>query len=77
MLDHMIKIAKHIRPELVCKWIAAGAAGMLCAVIYDYATKGDDIFFEDGEYDWVVDGATEETSSQVEENPSGQTVTYF
>lgn len=59
MLGHMIKIVKHIRPEIVFKWVAAGIAGMLCMITYDYTTKGDDIFFEDGEYDWLINGSTE------------------
>lgn len=65
MLDHMIRIIKHVRPELVCKWVAAGAAGMLCAIAYDYATKGDDIFFEDGKYDWLVDGVNNTSEEEL------------
>lgn len=65
MLDHIVNIIKHVRPELAIKWIAAGVAGMLCAITYDYATKGDNIFFEDGEYDWLVNCANNTSEEEL------------
>lgn len=57
MLDHFIKMAKHVRPELVAKWLGIAGIAFVSAIVYDIGTKGDNIFFEDGDYDWLVDGA--------------------
>lgn len=65
MLDHFVKIAKHIRPELVAKWLGIAGIAFVSAIVYDIGTKGDDIFFEDGEYDWLVDGVNNTSEEEL------------
>lgn len=77
MLDHMIKIAKHIRPELIAKWVGIAGIAFVSAIVYDIGTKGDDIFFEEGEYEWLIDGSTEQTIDETENASDEVSVTYF
>lgn len=77
MLGHFIKIVEHIRPELIAKWLGIAGIAFVSVVVYDIGSKGDDIFFEDGEYGWLIDGAGEQTSNEVEDPPDEATITYF
>lgn len=65
MLDHFVKIAKHIRPELVAKWLGIAGIAFVSAIVYDIGTKGDDIFFEDGKYEWLVDGVNNTSEEEL------------
>lgn len=49
MSEYLKNLVTHIRPELLVKWFAVGGLAFLGAITYDYATKGSDIFFDDGE----------------------------
>lgn len=75
MLNHFIKIIEHIRPELVAKWLGIAGIAFVSAVVYDIGIKGDDIFFEDGEYDWLIDGT--KNASEEEYYAVGQDEPYL
>lgn len=63
MNEYLKTLITHIRPELLVKWFAVGGLAFLGAVTYDYATKGSDIFFDDGETEDLIMHHAEQTLS--------------
>lgn len=49
MSEYLKNLVTCIRPELLIKWFAVGGLAFLGAATYDYAIKGSDIFFDNGE----------------------------
>ena len=63
MSEYLKTLITHIRPELLLKWFAVGGLAFLGTAMYDYATKGSDIFFEDGDAEDLIPNHNEDEIS--------------